>query len=205
MDKSLRYIKKSGVKIKLADGKTHEIRYDLTALEYLEDQFGSIKDLYDIDLEDIKNIKVFLRAGLLHEYPEDQAPSLFEISKLFILMSIQIGDRLLVYDLNSFEYMSEAFDVPMKEIMDVDLRSAKRIKVFLRAGMLNAHPEGKAPSLFEVGKLFDIETVSDFNSILKSAQLKLLESDFEGYITEALLKSMPDRDDIEEDAEKKTS
>ncbi len=205
MDKSLGYIKKSGVKIKLADGKIHLIKYDTNALEYLEEQFGSITDLYDIDLEVIKNIKIFLRAGLLHEYPEDQAPSPFEISKLFVLMSLSICDRNLVYDLNSFEYLSEAFGVPMKEIMNVDLRSAKRIKIFLRAGMLNTYPEGTAPSLFEVGKMFDIETVADFNSILKSAKLEMLGSDFEEYITEALLMTMPDREEIESDDEKKTT
>ncbi|MDP4092598.1 MAG: hypothetical protein Q8920_04485 [Bacillota bacterium] len=204
MDNSLGYIKKSGIKVKLADGKTHEIKYDMNALEYLQECFGDIKELYDIDLEDIKNIKIFLRAGLLHEFPENEAPSLFEIGKLVILMTIDIDGEIITYDLNSFEYLSEAFGVPMKDIMNVDLRSSKKAKTFLRAGILHNYPEGQAPSLFDVGKMFDIETFADFNTILKRAKLMMPSEDIEKSVTEALLKSLPDRDDIDSLDEKKT-
>jgi hypothetical protein len=88
-DNSLSYLKRSGVKIKLADGKTHELRYDLNAIEYMQetfkdvDGFAGVKDLDKINLDSAKNIKIFLKAGLLHEY--DEEPTLKEIGKLVSL------------------------------------------------------------------------------------------------------------------------
>ncbi|WHH59168.1 hypothetical protein [Petroclostridium sp. X23] len=101
MNKSLSYIKKSGVKIKLADGKIHELKYDMNSLEYLNEEFGSIKNLDSIELDNPKNIKILMRAGLLHEYEEGQEPTLREIGKLLdveMIMNFEkyIGDALLL-------------------------------------------------------------------------------------------------------------
>lgn len=110
-DNSLSYLKKSGVKIKLADGKVHELRYDLNALEYLQEAFkdepgyNGIKDLDKIELDNAKNIKKFIRAGILHEYEEGEEPTLKQVGKL---VDIDIV-------MNFEKYITEALIMSMPE------------------------------------------------------------------------------------------
>lgn len=201
-DNSLSYIKASGKKVKLSDNKMHEIKYTTNGMEYLEREFGSITDLDNIDLDEPINIKKFLLAGLIHEYKkETDVPDLFEIGKLVVLMEIKVDEELLRYDLNSFEYLSNAFKVPFKEITKVDLDTFKKIKHFIYAGVISRYPEGEAPELFEVGNMFDLSGKADFNNLLKKAELINIGFDIEDAILSAMIKSMPEAELSEEDDE----
>lgn len=119
---SLSYLKKSGVKIKLADGKIHELRYDLNALEYLQEAFkgdegfSGMKDLDKIELDNAKNIKIFIRAGILHEYEEGEEPTLKQVGKL---VDIDIV-------MNFEKYITEALIMSMPERDSEDVEGTEK-------------------------------------------------------------------------------
>lgn len=111
MDKSLGYLKKSGIQIRLADGKVHKLVYDLNALEYLQEAFSvvegfsSVKDLDKIELNNAKNIKILIRAGILHEFEEGKEPTLREVGKLIDVDMV----------MNFEKYIGEALALSMPE------------------------------------------------------------------------------------------
>ena len=116
MNKSLGYIRNSGVKVKLADGKMHELKYDMNALEYLEQAFGSIKNLAQVDLDSARNIKIFIHAGLLHEYEEGREPTLRETGKLVTLDMI----------MNFEEHIEEALILSFPEPEEPEAQEFKK-------------------------------------------------------------------------------
>lgn len=196
-DNTLSYIKNSGVKVKLADGKVHELRYNANSYAYLEDEFGiDIGDIEDINLEEPINIKKLLMAGLIHEYKKEaDIPSLFEFGKLVSIMQITIDNNILVYDLNSFEYLCNEFKVPFKKITDVNLKTFKQMLKFLRAGLISEYEENKAPDLFAVGNKFEIQSIGEFEDMLSHAQLNNIGTDIDDIINAAIIKSLPEPDD----------
>lgn len=63
---------KKSVPIVLADGKTHNLRYDYNALCEIEDEIGiSVDDVGKVIAEKpkLKHIRSILRAGLIYEEP----------------------------------------------------------------------------------------------------------------------------------------
>lgn len=66
---NLTEIKQKGIKITL-DGKEMLLRYDLNAFAYLEAKLG--KDWLNKDMSNLRLLKHFLRAGLLHNYDNDK-------------------------------------------------------------------------------------------------------------------------------------
>lgn len=112
--KTLNYLRKSGVKIKLADEQIHVLKYDMNALEYLEGVYGGIKNLDSVELTRAKDIKHFIKAGLLHEYPEGEEPSLREIGALMDMDMI----------MNFENYIGEALELSMP--YDVEGDSPKK-------------------------------------------------------------------------------
>lgn len=198
MNNSLSYIKGRGAKIKLEDG-LHEFKYDTNAMEYLQSEFGiEINDLYEIDFEDPKNIKKFLLAGLMHEYEkESDIPDLFEIGKKLVIMQVTIDDIVLKYDLNSFEFLCSEFKVPFKKITEIDMRTFNQMKKFLRAGLISNYEKDQAPSLFEVGRMFEIGSIKEFETLFSKASLNRFGMDIGDTLTEAIINSLPEPDEFD--------
>lgn len=62
-------IKRSAVKITLADGKERVLRYTLNAMIELEESYGSVEEAFRVleETNSLKALRKILWAGLLHE------------------------------------------------------------------------------------------------------------------------------------------
>jgi hypothetical protein len=103
---ALGYIKEKTIKIKLLDGE-HELKFDLNALELLEEEFGGIDVLDNLDLSKMRNFKAFIRAGIAHEYEDDKIPTPRAVGKLIdlnMLMQFEksISEALIKLILNNY-------------------------------------------------------------------------------------------------------
>lgn len=108
------------------NGEDFRLRFDLNAISYLEHVYGSFEKALNTELTTTKDIKHFLKAGLLHQYDNDAAFETDDFAALKPTLT-EVGSKIGISDIVDLnEQLTKALVASLPEKAEGDHPNAQK-------------------------------------------------------------------------------